>query len=40
MTTSIVAAIILQNRKGIAKDLLLQRAIFVYEEILVRGGIT
>ncbi|TNV85444.1 hypothetical protein FGO68_gene11996 [Halteria grandinella] len=39
MTTSIVAALILMNRKGIAKDLLVQRAVFVYEEILERGGI-
>ena len=26
-------------RKGIAKDQLVQRAAFVYEEILARGGI-
>lgn len=39
MTTSIVATILLMYRKGISKDLLVQRANFIYEEIIARNGL-
>jgi hypothetical protein len=38
MTTSIVATVLLMFRKGIAKDLLVERCVFIYEEIIARGG--
>jgi glycerol-3-phosphate O-acyltransferase len=39
MTTSLVATVILMNRRGISLDLLEKRVAFVYDEISARKGI-
>ena len=39
MSTSLVATVIIMHRRGISKDHLLNRVIFLYNEVLARGGI-
>jgi glycerol-3-phosphate O-acyltransferase len=39
MTTSIIATVLLMHRKGISLDLLVERVVFIYEEILARKGL-
>jgi hypothetical protein len=39
MTTSIIATVLLMHRKGISLDLLVERVVFIYEEILARNGL-
>lgn len=38
MSTPIVATIMLQHRKGISQDDVLNKAVWIYEEIKARGG--
>jgi hypothetical protein len=39
MTTSIIATVLLMHRRGISQDLLVERVVFIYDEILARKGI-
>ncbi len=39
MTTSLIATVILMNRRGISLDLLQKRVTFVYDEITARQGL-
>ena len=39
MTTSLIATAILLHRKGLNLELLHQRASFIYDEIVARGGL-
>ena len=39
MTTSMLSAALLMHRRGISKDLLISRLMFVYNEVQARNGL-